>query len=158
MKNTYFLPSLNSISVYEKFVDPSSKKEIDWALVLHSVDPVTGVVNLVVETFFDQRIDLQFTKEPNGYYSVVLENEEPSIHHHLHTLLKGDKPTYSFQNTLKNKVGLTVITDDWNLYLEGYTSEFDIEQAAAGIKVTIDAEGITNHEIWYGVEEVPPAS
>ena len=158
MNNTYFLTSLSGISVYEKFFDPNSKKEVEWALVIHSIDPGTGLVNLEVETFFNQRVDLQISKEPNGSYKVEIENGEPPILHHLHTLLKGNKPTYSFQNTEKNKAGLVIITDDWNLHMGGYTSEFDIEQVAIGIKVTIDAEGVANHEIWYGVEEVPLTS
>jgi hypothetical protein len=155
MNNTFFLPSLNSINVYEKFVDPNSKAEVDWALVLHNVDPATGLVNVVVKTFFNQRIDLQITKEPNGYYKVELEDGEPPILHHLHTLIKGNKPTYSFQNTGEGKAGLSLLTDDWGMYLNGYTSEFDLEQAAVGLKVTIDGDGILNHEIWYGVEELP---
>lgn len=158
MSNTYFLTSLNGISVYEKFFDPTAKEEVDWALVFHSIDPGTGLVNLEVETFFNQRVDLQIVKLSNGSYKVTVETGEPPILHHLHTLLKGNRPTYSFQNTVKNKAALVVITDDWNLHLEGYTSEFDIEQAVVGIKVTIDTEGVMNHEIWYGIEEVPLAS
>jgi hypothetical protein len=124
-------------------------------LVIHRIDPVTGLVNLEVETFFNQRVDLQITKEPDGSYKVALENGEPPILHDLYTLLKGTKPTYSFQNTVKNKAALVIITDDWILHQGGYTSEFDLEQATVGLKVTIDNDGIPNHEIWYGVEEIP---
>lgn len=131
---------------------------MNWALVLHSIDPTTGVVDIVVKTFFDQRIDLQITQDSNGYYQVMLEDGEPPISHHLHTLIKGNKPTYSFQNTVKGKAGLSLVTDDWIIYMNGYTSEFDLEQAAIGLKVTTDPNGIPIHEIWYGVENIPASS
>lgn len=127
-------------------------------MVLHSVDPLNGVVSVVVKTFFNQRIDLQITPQSNGYYKVELEDGEPPVLHHLYTLLKGSKPTYSFKNTVKGKAGLSIISDDWVMFLDSYNSEFDLEQAVLSMKVTIDGNGTPNHEIWYGVEELSAGS
>jgi hypothetical protein len=127
-------------------------------LVLHNIDPATGLVSVVVKTFFEQRVDLQITKDSNGYYKVELEDGEPAVNHYLRTLIKGNKPTYLFQHTKKGKAGLSLLTDDWVMMLNGYSSEFDLEQAVVGLKVTLDNNGTPNHEIKYGLEALPESS
>lgn len=155
MNTTYYLASLEDINIYEKYNNPASQKEVEWALVLDAVDPATGSTTQVTESFLDQRIDLQIVHGPNDLYLVTIGKGEQAISHRLYTTLEGDKPTYSFQENKEGKVALVIITDDWNMYLNGYSGEFDLEQAAIALKVT-SAEGKSYlHEVQYGINALP---